>query len=69
MLAVAVDPFLLRSAVYAILAADTRFNVVLCPLGEDPAEFARATEASVLLTSTPVEADVPAVVLRKKVST
>jgi len=54
--AVAVDPFLLRSALHAVLAADPRFEVALCPAAVDPAACAETAGAQVLLTSEPVDA-------------
>jgi hypothetical protein len=62
--ALAVDPFLLRSALHSGLAADPRLEVLLCPSSDDPLEFAHRMGAQVLLTSKPVKvADVRVVVL------
>lgn len=54
---VAVDPFLLRSALYQCMLLDPRFEVLLCPQEEDPGAFARAGGAPAVLASTHV--DVP----------
>jgi hypothetical protein len=49
---VAVDPFLLRSALYRCLLDDPRFTALLCPLGEDPTVFAPASGADAVLAYT-----------------
>ena len=54
---VAVDPFLLRSALYQCLLQDPRFTALLCPPGEDPTVFAPANGANVVVAST--DLDIP----------
>jgi hypothetical protein len=49
---VAVDPILLRSALYQCLLPDPTITVLLCPPGEDPAVFAGANHVDVVLAST-----------------
>ncbi len=52
---VAVEPFLLRSALYRWLSLDSRFDTVLCPQGEDAGDFARTVRVQAVLTTTHVE--------------
>jgi hypothetical protein len=54
---VAVDPFLLRSALYQYLLHDPRFLPLLCPADDDPARFAREVRAHAVLAST--QLDIP----------
>lgn len=54
---VAVEPFLLRSALYRWLSLDSRFETVLCPQGEDAGVFARTVRVQAVLATTHV--DVP----------
>ena len=51
----AVEPYLLRSALYRLLADDARFEATLCPRGVDPSDHARATRASIVVVSGPVD--------------
>ncbi len=53
--AVGVDPFVLRTAVHAVLALDSRFHAILLPDTDDLAREAEAADAVLLLVSRPVE--------------
>lgn len=52
--AVAVDPFLLRTALHRTLAADKRFNAYQCPPGKDPLACAADVGAQMLMVSKPL---------------
>ncbi len=53
--AVGVDPYVLRTAVHAVLALDSRFDAILLPDTDDLMSEAEAADAVLLLVSRPVE--------------
>ena len=53
--AVGVDPYVLRTAVHAVLALDSRFDAILLPDTDDLASEAEAADAALLLVSRPIE--------------
>ena len=52
--AVAADPFLLRTALHSTLAADNRFDAYQCLPGKDPLVCAASLGAQMLLVSKPM---------------
>ena len=52
---VGVDPYVLRTAVHAVLSLDSRFDAILLPDTDDLAREAEAADAVLLLVSRPVE--------------
>lgn len=60
---VAVDPFLVRSALHAALVADSRLDARLCPLGEDALSLTLASGAQMVVVSRPLAASELCVVL------
>lgn len=52
---VAVEPYLLRSALYRLLVADARFEATLCPREADPSDCARETKADAVVVSERVD--------------
>ncbi len=61
--AVAVDPFLARSALHATLEQDDRFDARLCPIDEDAVAHAAAVEAHILIVSKSAQGAAMCVVL------
>ena len=53
-MAVGVDPYVLRTAVHAVLALDGRFDAILLPDTDDLMSEAEAADAVLVLVSRPV---------------